>query len=101
MAKDNLSKALQRLIEGKTDAKEIAKLVAKHERETIRIRQIEGARRQDFLSNVILAKKMTYEAMTSVVWEYMHAHADDFGSWVRESHPELVANAVGEVTVSD
>jgi hypothetical protein len=101
MAKDNLSKAIQKLIAGKTDAMEIAKLVAKHERETIRIRQIEGARRQDFLANVNLAKKMTYEAMTSVVWEYMRAHAGDFGSWVRENHPELVTNAVGEVTVSD
>lgn len=101
MAKSDLSKALQRLIEGKTDAMEIAKLVAKHERESIRIRQIESARRQDFLANVNLAKKITYEAMTSVVWEYMHTHAGDFGSWVRENHPELVANAAGEVTVAE
>lgn len=101
MAKSDLSKALQRLIEGKTDAMEIAKLVAKHEREAIRIRQVEGARRQDFLANVNLAKKITYEAMTSVVWEYMRAHAGDFGSWVRENHPELVANAAGEVNVAD
>lgn len=101
MAKNDLSKAIQKLIEGKTDAMEIAKLVAKHEREAIRIRQIEGARRADFLANVKIVKKMTYEAMTSVVWEYMHTHAVDFGSWVRENHPELVANAAGEVTVSD
>ena len=101
MAKNDLSKAIQKLIAGKTDAMEIAKLVAKHERETIRIRQIEGARRQDFLANVKTVKKMSYEAMTSIVWEYMHTHACDFGSWVRENHPELVTNAAGEVTVAD
>lgn len=100
MAKNDLSKAIQKLIAGKTDAMEIAKLVAKHERETIRIRQIEGARRQDFLANVKIVKKMSYEAMTSVVWEYMHSHAEDFGAWVRENHPELVTNAAGEVTIN-
>lgn len=101
-----MNNELKKLLEGKTDVNEIARVVAEYTKRTSRKRSTQAERREWLHGIINHARKMTPEQMTAVVWEYaMYEAGSAFAAWLGRYHKELfqpvVKRSSNDVSTSD
>lgn len=88
--KSDINKDLARLIEGKTDPMQIARIVADWKGKQTRKRNTQAERREWMHGVINNVRKLSQEQMTGLVWEFaMHEAGVPFASWLGHDHPEL------------
>lgn len=59
-------------------------------------RRTEAARRKQF-GDVGVSVKLSYDAMTSFVWEFAMNHMDELRTWMQCQYPDKFATVPGEI----
>ena len=73
--------------------KALAKMKKVEKAESLR-RRTEAVRRKQFC-DVGVSVKVSYESMTSFVWEFAMSHMDEMRSWMQNQYPDKFATVSG------
>ncbi len=83
-----MKKTLNELIAGESDPSKIAMIAIRFQRRESSRRKIEKHNRKLFEESGC-CKKLPYEAMTLLIWEYAMSRQQDVWLWLRSEHKEL------------
>ena len=105
MKKNEIQEALKAIMsKGDGDTGKVSELVLKlvetvnkQEKAAGAKRRMEAARRKEF-NRIPLAKNLSYEQMTSYVWDYAVSDIGKFKDWMAANHPEVIVGISGEVS---